>query len=102
MPPQAWPNESEFPVLDRLLSVARERPVRIEHGESRLLPRLLPFCRNGYNNPMLPMVGLYWALTLGFYSAVAFAIWRLFQIGREVSEIKRLLMDIRAHQTLPR
>ena len=48
------------------------------------------------------MVGLYWALTLGFYSAVAFAIWRLFQIGREVSEIKRLLMDIRAHQTLPR
>jgi hypothetical protein len=48
------------------------------------------------------MVGLYWALTLGFYSAVVFAIWRLFQIGREISEIKKRLMDIRAHQNLPR
>ena len=26
-----------------------------------------------YNNSMLPMLGLYWAWTIGFYSAVAFA-----------------------------
>jgi hypothetical protein len=47
---------------------------------------------------MLPMVGLYWVLTLGFYSAVGFAIWRLFQIGRDVSEVKKILMDIRQNQ----
>jgi hypothetical protein len=42
----------------------------------------------------MPMVGLYWALTLGFYSAVVFAIWKLFQIGRDVSEIKKMLTNI--------
>jgi hypothetical protein len=47
---------------------------------------------------MLPTLGLYWALTLGFYSAVIFAIWKIFQIGREISEIRKLLTDIRAHQ----
>ena len=47
----------------------------------------------------MPMLGFYWALTLGFYSAVAFTIWKVFQIGREVSEIKRLLLEIRTHQT---
>lgn len=51
---------------------------------------------------MLQMVAFYWVLTLGFYSAVAFAIWKLFQIGREVSEVKQILMDIRQNQTLPR
>jgi hypothetical protein len=55
----------------------------------------------GYNIPMLPIAGLFWALTICFYSAVAFAIWRIFQIGR-LSEIKRLLLDIRADQNLPR
>jgi hypothetical protein len=44
------------------------------------------------------MVALYWAFTLGIYPAVALTIWKVFQIGREVSEIRQLLMDVRAHQ----
>jgi hypothetical protein len=47
---------------------------------------------------MAPMIGLYWAFELGFYSVVAFTIWKVFQISREVSEIKKLLLDIRTHQ----
>jgi hypothetical protein len=46
----------------------------------------------------MPMLGLYWAVSLGFYSAVAFAIWKLFQIGRDVSAIKKMLSDITQSQ----
>ena len=41
-----------------------------------------------------------WALTLAFYLAVGFAMWRLLHIGREVSEIKKLLTEVKAHRTL--
>ena len=47
------------------------------------------------------MVSLYWALTFGFYAAAAFAMWRVFQIGRGVSEIKKMLMEIRQNQSPP-
>lgn len=33
------------------------------------------------------------ALSLAFYLAIVFAIWKVFQIGRDVSEIKRMLRD---------
>jgi hypothetical protein len=35
------------------------------------------------------------ALTLGFYSAIVFGIWKIFQIARDVAEIKRILRAMR-------
>jgi hypothetical protein len=40
-----------------------------------------------------------WALTLGFSLAAGFAMWRILHIGREVSEIRKLLTEIKARQT---
>ena len=44
--------------------------------------------------------GLFFAVTLAFYSAIVFGIWKIFQIGRDVAEIKAVLREMRRGETI--